>query len=70
MQIATQALESSVLSELDEKYEIFFTETDATLDLCTLQKQEFCVEVIPIGKRELLAFKTDSANDFWGKVEN
>ena len=68
MQIATQALESSVLSELDEKYEIFFTETDATLDLCTLgQKQEFCVEVIPIGKRELLDFKTDSTNDFWRK---
>ena len=65
MQIATQALESTVLSELDEKYEIFFTETDATLDLCTLgQKKEFCVEVIPIGKRELLDFKTDSTNDF------
>ena len=27
--------------------------------------QEFWIEVVPNGKRELLDFKTDSAKDFW-----
>ena len=59
-----------ILSELEEKDEIFFSGTDATLDLRALgEKQEFCVEVVPNGKRELLDFKTDSAKYFWVKVE-
>ena len=40
------------------------------LDLCALgEKQEFCVEVGSNGKRLWLDFKTDSAKDFWVKVE-
>ena len=70
LQITRQALEARLLSELEEKDEIFFTGADATLDLSALgEKQEFYVEVIPNGKRELLDFKTDSAKDFWIKVE-
>ena len=34
LQIATQALETRPLSELEEKDEAFFTGADATLDLC------------------------------------
>ena len=70
LQITRQALEARLLSELEEKDEIFFTGADATLDLSALgEKQEFGVEVIPNGKRELLDFKADSAKDFWIKVE-
>ena len=47
-----------------------FTGANATLDLCALgAKQEFCIEVVPNGKRESLDFKTDSAKDFCVKVE-
>ena len=69
-QTARQALETRLLSELEEKEEAFFTGADATLDLCALvENQEFCIEVVPNRKRELLDFKTDSAKDFWVKVE-
>ena len=48
-----QTLETRLLSDLEEKDEIFFTGTDATLDLCAPgEKQEFCVEVVPNGKRK------------------
>ena len=33
------------------------------------ENQEFCVEVVPNGIRELVDFKTDSAKDFLVKVE-
>ena len=70
MQIARQALETRLLSVLEEKDETFFTGADTTLDLCALgEKQEFYVEVDPNGKRLWLDFKTDSAKDFWVKVE-
>ena len=70
MQIARQALEPRLLFELKEKDGTFFTGADATLDLCALgEKHEFCVEVVPNGKTEWLDFKTDSAKDFWVKVE-
>ena len=46
LQIARQALETMLLSKLEEKDENFFTWADATLDLCALgEKLEFCVEV-------------------------
>ena len=65
LQITRQALETRLLSELEEKDETFFTGAVATLDLSALgEKQEFCVEVTPNGKRESLDFKTDSAKDF------
>ena len=42
LQVARQALEQSLLSELEEKDEAFLTGADATLDLCALgEKQEF-----------------------------
>ena len=70
LQILTQALETRSLSELQEKDETFFTGADATLDLCAVdEKLEFCVEVVSNGKRLWLDFKTDSAKDFWVKVE-
>ena len=48
----------------------FFTEADATLDLYVLgEKQGFCVEVVPNGKRKLLHVKRVSANTFSVKVE-
>ena len=69
--ITVQALEVSLLSELNLKDETFFAEADVTLDLCALgKKQEFCAEVVPNGKRELLDFKADLAKDFWVKIEN
>ena len=50
--------------------EAFFNGGHATLDLCALEeKQEFCVEVVPNAKRELLDCKTDLAKDFRVKVE-
>ena len=65
LQLARQALEQRLLSELEEKDETFFTGADATLDLCALgEKQDFSVEVVPNGKRERLEFKTDSTSDF------
>ena len=68
--IGIQALETRLSSELEEKDETFCTATDATLDLCALgEKQEFCVEVVPNGMRELVGFKTDSAKDLLVKVE-
>ena len=68
--IARQALETRLLSELEEKDETFFTGSGATQDLCALgEKQEFCVEVVPNGIRELVDFKTDSAKDVLVKVE-
>ena len=71
LQIATQALETRLSSELEEKDETFFTGADATLDLCALdEKREFCVEVVSNEKRLWLDFKTDSEKDFWVKVEN
>ena len=70
LQIATQALETRLLSELEEKDETFFTRADVTLYLCALsEKQEFCVEVVPNKKRLWLDFKIDSAKYFWVKVE-
>ena len=70
LQIARQALETRLLSELEEKDENFFTGADAMLDLCALgEKQEFCVEVVHNVKRLWLDFKADSAKDFWVKVE-
>ena len=70
LQIATQALETRLLSELEEEDETFFTGADGTLDLCALDKKlEFCVEVVSNGKRLWLDFKTDSAKNFWVKVE-
>ena len=70
MQIATQALETRLLSELEEKDETFFTRADVTLYLCALsEKQEFCVEVVPNKKGLWLDFKIDSAKYFWVKVE-
>ena len=33
------------------------------------ENQEFCVEVVPNGIRELVDFKTDSAKNFLVKVE-
>ena len=49
----------------------FFTRADVvTLDSCALgEKQEFCVEVVSYGNGLWLDFKTDSAKDFWVKVE-
>ena len=45
LQIARQALETRLLSELEQKDETFYTWADAILDLCALgEKQEFCVE--------------------------
>ena len=70
LQIATQALETRLLSELEEKDETLFTRADVTLYLCALsEKQEFCVEVVPNKKRLWLDFKIDSAKYFWVKVE-
>ena len=70
LQIATQALETRLLSELEEKDKTFFTRADVTLYLCALsEKQEFCVEVVPNKKRLWLDFKIDSAKYFWVKVE-
>ena len=70
LQIATRALETRLLSELEEKNETFFTGADATLDLRVLdEKQQFCVEVVSNGKRLWWDFKTDSAKDFWVQVE-
>ena len=70
LQIATQALETRLLSELEEKDETFFTRADVTLYLCPLsEKQEFCVEVVPNKKRLWLDFKIDSEKYFWVKVE-
>ena len=70
MQIAKQALETRLLYELEEKDETFFTRADATLDICALgEKQEFCVEVVPNGKKLWLNFKRDSTKAFWVKVE-
>ena len=37
--------------------------------MSTRWKQEFCVKVVPNGKRLWLDIKTDSAKDFWVKVE-
>ena len=60
LQIARQALETRLISELEEKHETFFTGADATLDLCALgEKQEFCVELVHNGMRELVDFKTE-----------
>ena len=70
MQIAKQALETRLLYELEETDETFFTRADATLDICALgEKQEFCVEVVPNGKKLWLNFKRDSTKAFWVKVE-
>ena len=45
--------------------EAFFNGGDATLDLCALEeKQEFCVEVVPNAKGELLDCKTDLVKEF------
>ena len=52
LQIATQALETRLPPELEERDETFFTKADATLDLYALgEKQEFCVKVVSNGKR-------------------
>ena len=65
LQIARQALEQKLISELEGKDEKFFTLADTTLDFSALvEKQEFWVEVAPNGKREQLDFKTDSTKDF------
>ena len=70
LQIATQALKTRLISELEEKYETFFTGADATLDLYALGEiQELRVKVVSNGKRLWLNFKTDSEKDFWVKVE-
>ena len=70
LQIATQALETRLLSALEEKDETFFTGADATLDLHALGEiQELHVEVVSNGKRLWLDIKADSEKDFWVKVE-
>ena len=51
LQFVTQALETRLPPELEEKDETFNTEADATLDLHALgKKQEFCVEAVSNGK--------------------
>ena len=57
LQIARQALETRLLSELEEKDETFFIGADATLGLRSLgAKQRFCVEVVSNGKKLCLDF--------------
>ena len=61
--IATQALETSLLSELDEKDETFLTEVDATLDFCALV--DFCVAVVSNGKSYWLVKQTRHFRISW-----
>ena len=66
LQIARQAVETRLLPKLKEKAQTFFTRADATLDLYALgERQEFCVEAVPNGKRELLDFSKTFLSKSW-----
>ena len=61
MKVAKQTLETSLLFELDKKDRPFFFEVHARPDVLWLDKKlNFCVEVVPHGKRKILDYKTDS----------